>query len=147
MRAALLEFIRPLAGLEPFLPEVLLILLVLLAIAYVVTLRRIRFDLRLFSKALRDGLAMENGMPVLPQFCSRDVRKVSGNMNDILKRQAHRAHWMLEFLISAEARLHAQAETSASLGEAARTQKKHLEELREILDLHAKSLEKQPAPF
>ncbi len=144
MRAALLEFSRPLAGLEPFLPEALLILLVLLAIIYVVTLRRIRFDLRLFSKALRDGLAMENGIPVLPQFRSRDVRKVSGNMNDILKRQTHRAHWMLDFLISTEARLNSQAETSVSLWEAARKQKKHLETLQEILAPHAKSLEKLP---
>jgi hypothetical protein len=145
VKAAFLEYSHQLARLKPFLPEALLLLLALLAIVYVMTLRRIRFDLRIFSKALQDGLSMKNGIPVLPGFRSRDVRKISQQMNSILKRQTHRAHWMLEFLISAEARLNAQAEANNALSETAREQKNHLETLREVLAPHAESLEKLPS--
>ncbi len=145
MKAALLEFGRQLAWLEPFLPEALLSLLALLAIVYVITLRRVRFDLRLFSKALQDGLAMKSGVPVLPRFRSRDVRKISEHLNHVLQRQTHRVHWMLQFLISTEARLNAQAEANSSLSEAAQKQKKRLENLQEILAPHAESIEKLPS--
>ncbi len=145
MKAAFLEYSHQLARFEPFLPEALLILLALLAIVYVLTLRQIRFDLRIFSNALRDGLLMKNGIPVLPKFRSRDVRKISQQMNRIQKRQTHRAHWMLEFLISAEARLDAQAEANRTLSETAREQKNHLETLQEVLAPHAESLEKLPS--
>jgi uncharacterized phage infection (PIP) family protein YhgE len=145
VKAAFLEYSHQLAWLEPFLPEALLFLLALLTIVYVMTLRRIRFDLRTFSKALQDGLSMNNGIPVLPRFRSRDVRKISQQMNGILKRQTHRAHWMLEFLVSAEARLNAQAEANNTLSKTAREQKDHLETLQEVLAPYAESLEKLPS--
>ena len=145
MKAAFLEYSHQLAWLEPFLPEALLFLLALLAIVYVMTLRRIRFDLRIFSKALQDGLSMNNGIPVLPRFRSRDVREISQQMNGILKRQTHRAHWRLEFLVSAEARLNAQAEANNTLSKTAREQTDHLETLQEVLAPYAESLEKLPS--
>lgn len=144
MKGTLIEISHQVAWLEPYLPAGLLGLLALLAILYVITLRRIRFDLTLFSKALQNGLAMKNGMPDLPRFRSRDVQRISKHLNDVLKRQTHRVHWMLEFLMSTEAQLNSQVEANTSIFEAAQEQKKQLETLQETLVPHAESLEKLP---
>ena len=55
------------------------------------------------------------------------------------------SHWMLDFLISAEAKLNAQAEANNTLSETAREQKNHLETLQEVLAPYAESLEKLPS--